>query len=88
MDYIVPVEKLDQVLKEHGLPTLEEKSNGSFIPFKLENEEYIKQIKEWYKVNYEIMSNYQLIYGYDTKFLLSHENPVRAIQYEFNSYRV
>ncbi|WP_455592710.1 sulfotransferase family 2 domain-containing protein [Bacteroides sp.] len=58
VDYIVPVEKLDQFLEEHGLPTLEEKSNESFLPFKLENEEYIKQIKEWYKLDYEIKSNY------------------------------
>lgn len=58
VDYVVPVEKLDQFLKEHGLPILDGKSNESFIPFKLENEEYIEKIKEWYKRDYQIALNY------------------------------
>lgn len=57
VDYIVPAKKLDSFLEEHGLPTLNEKSNESFIPFQLDNEEYLKKIKEWYKMDYEIIQN-------------------------------
>lgn len=58
VDYIVPIEKLDQFLNEHGIPILDEKSNESSLPFVLEDEQLAAKIKEWYQPDYKIIKNY------------------------------
>lgn len=55
VDYIVPIEKLNDFLKEHGLPILDDKSNESFASFSLEDEKAIMKIQKWYEKDYEIM---------------------------------
>lgn len=52
VDYIVPVEELDDFLIAHGIPVLPEKSNVSSLPFILKDEDLICKIQEWYQKDY------------------------------------
>lgn len=58
VDYIVPIQKLNQFLEEHNVPLLEKSANETSVKFQLENLDYITEIKELYKSDYEIKTNY------------------------------
>lgn len=57
VDYVVPIEKLDRFLEEHGIPIMAEKSNESLVPFVLEDKQSVAKIKEWYWSDYKIIKN-------------------------------
>lgn len=58
VDYVVHIRKLDQFLKENGVEVNIPKANETTVKFQLENPQYIKEIKELYAKDYEIITNY------------------------------
>lgn len=58
VDYIVPIHKLNQFLKEHGVPILKKSANETSVRFQLTDPNYISEIKELYKSDYAIITNY------------------------------
>ena len=57
VDYVVPIEKLDRFLEEHGIPIMAEKSNESLVPFVVKDKRFVAKIKEWYQSDYKIIKN-------------------------------
>lgn len=55
VDFIVPIEKLDTFLKSYNIPLKDTTKNSTHCEFKLENEEYINEIRELYKADYELL---------------------------------
>ncbi|WP_288733123.1 glycosyltransferase [uncultured Parabacteroides sp.] len=58
VDYIVPIHKLNQFLEEHGVPLLKKSANETSVKFQLKDSDYIAEIKELYRSDYEIVTNY------------------------------
>lgn len=58
VDFILPVEKMYDFLKEHKVPFVKEQSNKTDVVFNLENQEYIDKIREYYEGDYNILCNY------------------------------
>ena len=58
VDYIVPIHKLNQFLEEHGVPVLKKSANETSVKFQLTDWNYIEEIRELYKADYEIELTY------------------------------
>lgn len=58
VDYIVPIHKLNQFLEEHGVHVLKKSANETSVKFQLTDRNYIEEIKELYKADYEIEVTY------------------------------
>lgn len=58
VDYIVPIHKLNQFLEEHGVPLLRKSANETSVKFRLTDPDYIAEIKDLYKSDYEIVTTY------------------------------
>lgn len=58
VDYIVPIEKLDNFLQAYQIPLIGNARNSTHTKFALVNTEYIEEIKELYKSDYQIFPNY------------------------------
>lgn len=58
VDYIVPIHKLNQFLEEHGVPLLKKSANETSVKFQLTDLNYIAEIKELYRSDYDIVANY------------------------------
>lgn len=58
VDYIVPIHKLNQFLEEHGVSVLKKSANETSVKFQLTDWNYIEEIKELYKADYEIELTY------------------------------
>ncbi|WP_418543246.1 sulfotransferase family 2 domain-containing protein [Parabacteroides goldsteinii] len=58
VDYIVPIHKLNRFLEEHGVPLLKKSANETSVKFQLTDPDYIAEIKELYRSDYEIKVNY------------------------------
>lgn len=54
VDYIVPIHKLNQFLEEQGVPLLKKSANETSVKFQLTDPDYIAEIKNLYKSDYEI----------------------------------
>ena len=58
VDYIVPIHKLNQFLEEHGVPVLKKSANETSVKFQLTDWNYIEEIRELYKADYEMELTY------------------------------
>ena len=58
VDYIVPLNKLNLFLGEHGIPLVKKTVNATYVDFKLKDIDYITEIKELYKADYDLVPNY------------------------------
>lgn len=58
VDYIVSIEKIDAFLQEYDIPLIKENTNPSHTKFALIDTDYIAEIKELYKSDYQILPNY------------------------------
>lgn len=58
VDYIVSIEKIDAFLQEYDIPLIKENTNPSHAKFALIDTDYIAEIKELYKSDYQILPNY------------------------------
>lgn len=58
VDFVVPINKINIFLQEHGVYLLNEKINMTSIDFKLDDLDYIKEIKDLYRNDYNITINY------------------------------
>lgn len=61
VDFIVPIKKLDAFLQSYNVPIGHAVKNSTHIDFKLDNEEYIHEIRELYKADYEIPKSVNFI---------------------------
>ncbi|QUR44519.1 sulfotransferase family protein [Bacteroides xylanisolvens] len=57
VDFIVPIKKLDAFLQNYHVPTQYGVKNSTHTDFKLDNEEYINEIRDLYKTDYEILES-------------------------------
>lgn len=58
VDYIVPIGKVRDFLREQGLRLPEKKANATRSSFRLEDEAQIRKIRDWYREDYLIRTNY------------------------------
>lgn len=58
VDYIVPIHKLNKFLEEHGVSVLRQSANETSMEFELTDPDYIAEIKDLYRSDYEIETNY------------------------------
>lgn len=58
MDYIVLIHKLNQFLEEHGVSFLRKSANETSVKFRLTDQDCVAEIKELYRSDYEIVTNY------------------------------
>jgi len=61
VDFIVPIKKLDTFLQKYNVPIQYGLKNSTHVDFKLDNEEYINEIRELYKADYEILNSTKYI---------------------------
>lgn len=58
IDYIVPLNKLNLFLGEHGISLVKKTVNATSVDFELKDIDYITEIKELYKTDYDLVPNY------------------------------
>ena len=58
VDYIVPIEKLDTFLQVYKIPQVGDIRNSTHAKFALINTDYIEEIKDLYRLDYQIRPNY------------------------------
>lgn len=61
VDFIVPIKKLDTFLQKYNVPIQYGLKNSTHTDFKLDNEEYINEIRELYRSDYEILNSTKYI---------------------------
>ena len=61
VDFIVPIKKLDTFLQKYNVPIQYGLKNSTHVDFKLDNEEYINEIRELYRADYEILNSTKYI---------------------------
>lgn len=54
VDHIIPIEKLHGFLEKKGVKFIKEQSNQTHVPFAIQSEEHIAQIKAYYQEDYHI----------------------------------
>lgn len=58
VDFVVPINKINNFLEEYGVRLLNEKINTTSIDFKLDDLDQINEIKHLYSRDYDIICNY------------------------------